>query len=71
MPERATCSFAPTTPPALQVVAIASEFLHRDEWPNPAKFFRRARHAVPLLKIARPFSSVGFSLRRKLLAAKR
>ena len=25
---------------------------NRDKWPDNAKFFRRARHAVPLLKIA-------------------
>ena len=36
---------------------FASEFLHRDEWRDAAKFLCRARHAVPLLKshLARRF----------------
>ena len=49
VPERATSTRAPSTHRALQCSAVASEFLHRDEWPDRAKFFHRARHAVPLL----------------------
>ena len=42
-------SHQPRTP-RFKCFAVAFAFLYRDKWPDPAKFHRRARHAVPLLK---------------------
>src|SRR5579864_3513791 len=83
VPERATCTHAPTTHHALHHVfpsPLNSSISINAPIP-PSSFAGHGppaaglRHAVPLLKIAlhrllTPFSSVGFSLRPKLLPGK-
>ena len=66
-PNSATSTRAPSSTARYKCFAVASEFLHGDEWPDRAKFFHRARHAVPLLtsNVANTFSHC----ERTLLAA--
>jgi hypothetical protein len=52
VPERLTSKHAPSTLcAATSVFASAFNFEYRHEWLNPSKFFGRARHAVPLLRM--------------------